>query len=146
MDDLIAFLRARIDEDEQAARNAGDVRPVWVYDRENFRVITAPGQRTLVSADGTPLPDRWIVAAGSPDRLFLDVNGAHIALHDPARVLAEVDAKRRIIDAYELATRAAVDDPLNDEAVFYAKGLERSVLLLALPHAGHPDYREEWRP
>ncbi len=58
---------------------------------------------------------------------------------DPARVLAECEAKRRIVkamvdhDGYAYGEPSYYDVPLVLE-------------LLALPYASHPDYREEWRP
>ncbi len=66
------------------------------------------------------------------------------APRNPHRVLAEVDAKRRIIDACsgdEPGTTYYLDNP------DVVDGLNLRVLhLLALPHADHPDYRPEWRP
>jgi hypothetical protein len=66
------------------------------------------------------------------------------------RVLAECEAKRRIVEA-ALADFAADDakdpDPttrsFNAGAAFFA---HNAVLALALPYAAHPDYRDEWRP
>jgi hypothetical protein len=55
----------------------------------------------------------------------------YVARHDPARVLAECAAKRRIIAAHE-----AADFALNDDVI----------RLLALPYAEHPDFDEAWRP
>lgn len=52
-----------------------------------------------------------------------------------ARVLAECDAKRRIIDWHDLAERQ------------YGPRTAAGILeILALPYAEHPDYRDEWRP
>ena len=56
----------------------------------------------------------------------------------PARVLAECDAKRRIV---ELADR---DD--NWRYGMHSEAIGEVLRLLALPYADHPDYREEWRP
>lgn len=54
----------------------------------------------------------------------------------PDRVLAECEAKRRIVDACQ-----------NVEQVHAAEFLaDRMLAFLALPYADHPDYREEWRP
>lgn len=66
MDDLIAFVAARLDEDEAAARAAVNFSygvPDWCDD-------------------------------GDPD-------GVHIARHDPARVLREVEASRKLLVRYE---------------------------------------------
>ena len=61
-------------------------------------------------------------------------------VHRRARVLAECEAKRRIVEMQW--HHLGVDD--------YAWGMEeakRQILAeLALPYADHPDYREEWRP
>lgn len=57
----------------------------------------------------------------------------HIARHDPIRVLAEVDAKRRILDAI---TRI-------DISHVAARDL---VAMLALPYAQREGYLEEWAP
>lgn len=75
----------------------------------------------------------------------------HIARHDPARVLAEVDAKRKILDeivpdvdelvelAEDRKARPEGDDAPDPEHT-------RLLRLLALPYADHLDYRDEWRP
>lgn len=56
-------------------------------------------------------------------------------------MLAEVQAKRRIVDhiASELEDRGG------DNPWWYADKLTPILCALALPHANHPDYREEWR-
>jgi hypothetical protein len=53
-----------------------------------------------------------------------------------ARVLAEVEAKRELINELTL------NEPRPDDEV----KVERMLELLALPYADHPDWREEWRP
>jgi hypothetical protein len=61
-------------------------------------------------------------------------SAAHVARHDPARVLAECEAKRRIVDS---------------EGSPYVEGhvpATRTLRFLALPYADHPDYRQEWKP
>ena len=56
----------------------------------------------------------------------------------PGRVLAEVEAKRRIIER----DWSDLDDGWYDGWYVQADTLK----LLALPYADHLDYREEWRP
>lgn len=76
---------------------------------------------------------------------------------DPARVLVDVDAKRRIIDEHYVATgydghsvdadvcgRCAEDDQAGGRAG--DPWPCTTLRLLALPHAGRPGYRQEWRP
>lgn len=56
----------------------------------------------------------------------------HIARWDPSRVLAECEAKRRIVS-------------MGSEWLDEDSGGEL-LKLLALPYAYHPDYQQEWRP
>jgi hypothetical protein len=149
VDDLIAFLRARLDEDEQAA----NARPLAGH---SLRWTALRVDRPHVGASGR-VQDRptWCVytdersnalVAETTDILPLVVE--HIARHDPARVLADVAAKRQIIEFWSLAYR----NPM-DAAMFAGLDWDRvrsngqwTLRLLALPDADHPDYREEWRP
>lgn len=101
MNDLVAFLTARLDEDEAYANEPGD------WNEYN------PGDPA-----------------------------------DPARVLREVEAKRRIIERAEF-----VDN--HGPAIGHVRALDMTMAassalgdvlqMLALPYADHPDYREAWR-
>jgi hypothetical protein len=53
------------------------------------------------------------------------------------RVLAECEAKRRIV---EYCPSASEEGDTWDTAFW------RVLQILALPYADHPDYREEWKP
>jgi hypothetical protein len=59
------------------------------------------------------------------------------------RVLAECDAKRRIVKAWR-------DGPAGSDAWFSDDtgwdGIAWCVQVLALPYKDHPDYRTEWKP
>lgn len=129
MDDLVAFLRARIAEDDAAARSA--TQGEWVWSRE---FVTPPGyhHRTI-----GPLEPG---------------DAAHIARHDPARVLREVEAKRRVVDEcayWEAKVQEAAADPT---VIPYPSLADRYEVAFAVlralgtAYADHPDYREEWRP
>ncbi|MGC4769241.1 DUF6221 family protein [Micromonospora sp. DT44] len=122
-DELVTWLRAQLDKDERVAKRAGVHHPSWAYDRETF----------TVSSDGG-----WSIAARKDDGSPInDVDGEHITNHDPARALAEVDAKRRTLDRCVHYLR--YED--------YGGPLAEEVLaLLALPYAGRPGYRREWAP
>ena len=62
----------------------------------------------------------------------------------PARVLAECEAKRRIVARCDYATTDEFGSDY-DLAPRYDLGLE-VLQALALPYADHPDCREEWKP
>jgi hypothetical protein len=74
-----------------------------------------------------------------------DEMAQHIARHDPARVLAECEAKRRIVEEWDAAHRVALASPQYSYDEGIATGLLAALYALALPYADHPDYREEWR-
>jgi len=153
---IVDFLMQRIAEDEALARGAiqdGGKAGPWLV-----------GADTAAHLDPNTVfrPSSWagnIVHACSTyftgdDQL--DV-ARHIARHDPARVLAECTSKRQII------ARHAVDDSLEwvnpvDGPAFREREFScgicgwfpagtacGTVQDLALPYAGHPDYRDEWR-
>lgn len=68
---------------------------------------------------------------------------AHLLRYSPARVLAECEAKRRLVDF--LTRQSGLIYESEDDLANYLDpdtGLE----LLSLPYADHPDYREVWRP
>lgn len=123
MDDLVQFLRARLDEDEQAARRAGD----------SFRQISETG--VIVATEG----DRAEECASANWAGIAE----HIVRHDPARVLAEVEAKRELLADYErfVAERRRMMGGWDSYP-------EPSPVLTAFAtvYADHPDYRPEWRP
>jgi hypothetical protein len=139
--DLVGFLRARLDEDEQAARDASPAP--W---------ITKTGQSWLadhiVFGQSKYMPNRISQVCDLTAGQTRAADAAHIIRHDPARVLAEVDAKRRIIAGHHRSGLACPRCSLGTEdgqIVFELDPCE-TLRLLALPYADHPDYREEWRP
>lgn len=121
-EDIVKFVRARLDDDEAAARAAA--RPgggAWAR--------TSSG--VYVADSNSP------VAVGPWDGELVD-EGPHIARHDPARVLREVEAKREIL---EMAWHRLGDDDHGADPASLALPE-----FLALAYSDHPDYREQWRP
>ena len=121
---LAEFYAARLDEDEAAARAA------------------TPGE--WAALDGGVMSvenESWPVSSTESARNRED--RVHIARHDPARVLREVEAKRKILETIDHAEREsdAVDNIQIDG--YLADDLRK---LLALPFSDHPDYDQEWRP
>lgn len=111
MDDLVAFLRDRLAEDEAAARKVP----------EDLREI--------------PL-GLW--AGTGPME--------HLARHSAARVLREVEAKRRIVDEYAERAHYDNEDWHYEGATGRIHGLGEALRFLASVYSDHPSFREEWRP
>jgi Family of unknown function (DUF6221) len=136
MDDLVAFLRARLAEDEAVARAATE--GPWTVDNTDYAEAIYGADQVAIIAGG-----RW----GGEASVFEQTEDAiHIARHDPARALREVEAKRGLLRRYGQLLengRAHPDDLASSGALLALHG---AVKLLALPYGDHPDYREEWRP
>jgi hypothetical protein len=71
----------------------------------------------------------------------------------PARVLAEVEAKRRILDKHAFVQTKAVGEGMRVVDVDVCRTCSNkhgvpcaTVRLLALPYADHESYREGWKP
>jgi len=136
---LVEFLKARLDEDEQTARtaaaaNPGAVATRWSAEQVDYQGATGPRGKAWAVV---PERVKGVTIAISPTDIQPRFT-THIARHDPARVLAETEAKRRII--------AWSSDPkMNPELIPEA---ERYYVLtsLALPYADHAGYDESWRP
>jgi hypothetical protein len=110
LSELIPWLTEQLDQDEKVARAA---RP----DRHRAIVTEVLGTGAL----GAHLQAR------------------HVAEWDPARVLAEIDAKRRII-------ALTCDGADGGYPSGYYEAKTDVICLLALPYAHRPGYREEWKP
>jgi hypothetical protein len=119
MDDLMAFVTARLDEDERDAR-AATPGPWRIPERD-------PLAYCVDSPDGSGRICRF------GDRSCGDDvhNSLHIVRHDPARALREVTTLRHILF---MANKFSTQD--------------RTYLLLQLADiwSDHPDYRDEWKP
>jgi len=133
MDELITWLKAQIDDDERLAQRAGASHPRWSYDRETF----------TVSSGAYP------IAAGKDRRgtPINDVDGEHIARHDPARVLADVAAKRAIVDLHSPHNHGACPTcwRTSPRSSMREDFPCRTLRLLATAYADSPGWREEWR-
>lgn len=134
---LVEFLRARLAEDQQWARAAAEGDGYAGWDVPSTGVVQ--------------------VAGGDLDGLVVAPCEAahHIARHDPARVLAEVEAKRRIVHAHDRPHHCSGEQSVvdgqpwelwEDEHTENTEGVCYTLRLLALPDADHPDYDPTWRP
>lgn len=133
--ELVDFLRARLDEDERIAR-----------------VVRVPHDWHQGPGDDPEWTDGEMVCMWPPefhtpyerDKHWrgLTVEGtelaAHIARHDPARVLAEVEAGRVILQQYERLLAVSSDDHTGVWAV------EAIMRAKARVHRAHPDFDPAW--
>ena len=74
----------------------------------------------------------------------------HIVDWSPARVLAECEAKRRIVELHQGHHECVGVKFRARRTVLVAPGYQfandPTLALLALPYADHPDYDKSWRP
>jgi len=121
MDELIAFLGVRYDEDEAAAKAAHHEGQRWLTEEEG--VYRWPDDELVHSADRK-------------------ADARHIAMHAPAAVLRDVAAKRAIVERCERA--------INDQGIAMEDGQEalaECVLVqLGTEFSEHPEYKQEWAP
>ncbi|MFD3955913.1 MULTISPECIES: DUF6221 family protein [Streptomyces] len=170
-DALVAFLKARLDDDERVARAA--TPGPWCDSGGYVTNIDEDGHsRVQVTDFGTQDEDS---EGGGPQG---QADSAHIARQDPARTLREVEAKRGLLDAaladrhhvsadqYETCPRATAADGLDETTLAALEALNeerrqeygveptcwescgrdarvrRTLELLALPYSDHPGYEE----
>jgi hypothetical protein len=122
-DDLMQFLRARLDEDAAVARKAASRQQGggdWTF-----------ADMAVRAGDDAPVVRHtWVD------------EGAHIARHDPTRVLAEVDAKRELIDEV-LGYEARIDGEWGVGGGVSPNTVP-ALRLLARPFRDHPDFDPSW--
>lgn len=100
-------------------------------------------REAIAKAAGGDDPADWFTAAG----WLVDAEAEFIAGNSPAFVLADVAAKRQIIERVVPAIEALEDSIWNEARCSGQLDYDESRLLLrvlALSYAGHPDYRAEW--
>lgn len=140
--ELVEFLTARYDEDERDATARRGIFPspsvqddgyVWLHIRPGGNAVITRYPRPVEGYDDMAKLRNWADTEHGWTQ---------------ARILAEVDAKRRIVDLHGPA-----DHEFSDVEV--CSTCDRggplpypcpTLRLLALPYADHPDYDEAWRP
>jgi hypothetical protein len=151
--DLATWLLDRIAEDEAVAREAtpGPWR-VHVSGEYTSVVSEVPdpeygGRMTVIDASGE-------FCGSGPTVDATDEDLAHLARHDPARVLAECAAKRRIVALHRLIDGVGSwGNPVRGcgncgacgvDGEYLTAGPCLTVRLLALPYADHDGYDPSW--
>jgi hypothetical protein len=120
VEDLVQWLRAQLDEDEQTAREASNRR--WLVQDNIIELYPEREDDGFMS---------W------PTRS----DARHAANWEPARVLREIDAKRQILGRYEelRADKSGIGDVEEEYQYFLLR-------LLAAVYEDRPGWRKEWRP
>lgn len=169
--ELVSFVKARLQDDEAFMRAA-------IRLRDSGAVTSSPE-----ATEGTfSLMD---IVMGDPDAtnaISLFTRTGTRAPGEPERVLAEVEAKRLLLEQAATSRHLVTGDPYMDcprvtkadgvgsDTVEHIQALNdnyrqefnrelgcsescgrdarvhRTLVLLALPYADHPDYQEGWRP
>jgi hypothetical protein len=121
---MVTWLEAVLTEHERIAHKAQAASDGYTWH--------TAGGGDLVRCEGRP-----ILAEPDGDG-FLDEHLAwHIALHDPAAVLADIATKRQVLELFCVAERH-MEAP--HDALF------RAVQYLASTYASREDYLPEWGP
>lgn len=147
---ITEFISARLDEDERVARAAAvfidtngedDEDPGDAWETNGVHVGTAIGSYHIATAEDS-------MHAHGPEL------AEHIARHDPARVLREIEAKRLVLGYADWARRIFEEDERREStgAVVHDAGYRmgqwhgyKAVLsALASAYSDHPDFQPEW--
>jgi len=127
VDELVVFLRAALDRDEQVAL-ASDPGPWEVgptFGAKDSRVYVREVSDRGIDTIGT-----CVIAGQVANKTRFRQNAGHIARWDPARVLAEVKAKRHILDWLVL-----IEEHLRENDI-YDLDIDPQLKALAHPYAG----------
>lgn len=146
MDDLVQWLRSQLDEDERIARAASD------------NATTGDQWDAKLYGDDPESQDAWGQLPFEEDPTPW-VCVRHAARHNPAQVLAKVEAKRALLDDLLSDPHVDVEDGFYSCAVVARADrnrfggpcdcgrdgrLLRRLRLLALPYRAHPDFDPAW--
>lgn len=116
MDDLMAFVYARLDKEEASALTASGDPDCGVW---------------AATGDGVDF-DQYEVGGIHP------ATAAHIVRHDPAKVLRDVQARRTTLVRCQEEMLSGIP-----RLVWFAK---MTVWEMAQRWADHDDFNEDWRP
>ena len=150
MSELVAFLEARLAEDEAVARAATDGGYGW-------RLTDLPGANEVWADRDASGHDAFMVATtcttlnpNPAERGYRDA--AHVARHDPARVLREVTAKRATLARCAAIIADVENDHSTSQSPDYYNGeanraddARDTLHEMAAVFEDHPDFQEQWR-
>ncbi len=163
---LTEFLTARLDEDEAVARAAlfdkvtlipdpsGAMRQMETVDGLTRQVIEVRQVPAQIESARQVDEGNWTRIGSYVDGTVMRIydegghsaeQAEHIARHDPARVLREVEAKRAIVALHDIQWHSCP----HEHPLFQYEGGPRpcvTLRLLAAIYNEHADYDQAWRP
>ncbi len=147
MDDIVAFLTRCLDEDQQLAEAAASVDPApWTAatddERDNDQ-RSGHGFGVVVAADEVALWD----CEGSSTLCMTASTARFVAANDPARVLADIAAKRKLLDTAQRLYADAADlaKDANPEWITLHGIANAITQALAALYAARPGYNPAWK-
>lgn len=145
MTGLVDFLTARLDEEQDAAERT---QPgPWIASPSAM-----PGEVEVRHRMPDGRPDVAAVVATTHGLHCAARDADHIARYNPARALAEIKAKRALMELHHKRTVWIESETPSGERCmepdYVCAECEdehpcASLRLVALPYSGHPDYRRE---
>ena len=154
MTTLTEFLTDRIAEDESGARAA--TRGPWAWSHPRMDLVESILQlETDPDALGEDDYGECVACFYGMDHIKshapAQADADHIVRWDPSRVLAECEAKRRIVEdaKQDMLSAQALDYEFGDHSgrtYDVANSMQDVLKVLATIYADHPDYDEEWKP
>lgn len=135
MDDIVKWLGEQLDEDRRVALSVREDDRVWEWSENAETVRSAGGSYVACGPYGGDISAEF---------------AEHIARWDPARVLAEAEAKRAVLNLYRaheesvaLVLVAGLSPAHADER---RNAVRAALRALALPYRDRPGWRPEWAP
>lgn len=125
-EDFVAFLQARLKEEASLALAASP--GPWHLNAEEDEVL---------AVDDVPVAEAFALSGQQ-----LRATARHIRAHHPERVLADIDAKRRLLDMHAPEPGQHPDFCRHDRHKLPCP----TQRWLAAPYSEHPDYVQKWRP
>lgn len=154
MSDIVAFITAQLDADEQTALLVTEGTRGWTVNdwvAEDGDVVFAGSDFEHDITEGRFVAHAFPLEPLAPVAASI---AAYIARHDPARVLADIAAKRAILalhapiasDVSPVGELLCEAETVGDNHYHSTPWPCPTLCILATIHAGHPDYDESWRP
>lgn len=149
-DDLVEWLRAQLDADQEIAKVA--IQGPWRTGAIAEHLVDDVIYGTSPYAHSGPGGDKIVQVANLEMAWEKKQNAAHITRWDPSRVLREVEAKRKILDLTDRMAADAADILADSDALDPSEALTLGATARDLRHwlaaiySDRPGYQEEWRP